>query len=65
MVKRPPHLKRNACFGAREYFLFDWCATEDEAKGEITELHKAGYLARRSRAGEGYSIWCARKVIYG
>jgi len=46
-------------FGGKVYFLFDWCATKEEAAKEAMELKTGtpGWFVRVVPAGEGYQIW--------
>ena len=54
-------IKTSRKWHGREYSLFDWCQTEEEAKMELKEIRDAGYLARRTRVKEGFHIWSANK----
>lgn len=44
-------------FNGKPYRLFDWVADDKEAKDEISELEKEGYLVEKTPADEGYQIW--------
>ena len=45
--------------GGRNYFLFDFCFTQEEARKEAAELRacKDHWFVRVVPAGEGYHVW--------
>lgn len=49
----------------KTYCLFNFCATEEEMREELRQLHQNGYLAHRTACRGGFHIWSCPKELDG
>jgi hypothetical protein len=45
----------------KTYYLFDFCATEEETRQELRNLRKTGYLAHHRPCQGGFHIFACPK----